>query len=404
MKVALLSDCYLPRLGGIEVQVHDLAAPADEPRSPGRGLHRDPGPARRAARRRRTGSTASPCTGWRCGCRGTCRSTRSPRLSCATAARAAFDVAHVHMGVVSPFAVDAARSRRGLGLPTAMTWHCMLGALEPALSGGSGYVRRWAERRHGHERRLRTSRRRRCSGSSATAGAGRGAAQRHRRGPLGRPGRPARPSATDDGVRLVSAMRLAGRKRPDARCCASCAACGTSSGPPYRCTLEVLGEGPRPRPARAVRRPARHGGVGQPARPGRARGAAATGTPAPTSTSPPAGSSRSASPRWRRGPPGCRSWSRAAAASGEFVQDGVNGFLAAGRRGDGARRGPAGAGRRPARPDGGAQPRAPAPAVLGADLRRRRGRVRPGAVAGAVCGDPGATSRSAHRPGGVRGR
>ena len=26
MKVALLSDCYLPRLGGIEVQVHDLAA------------------------------------------------------------------------------------------------------------------------------------------------------------------------------------------------------------------------------------------------------------------------------------------------------------------------------------------------------------------------------------------
>ena len=26
MKIALLSDCYLPRLGGIEVQVHDLAA------------------------------------------------------------------------------------------------------------------------------------------------------------------------------------------------------------------------------------------------------------------------------------------------------------------------------------------------------------------------------------------
>jgi glycogen synthase len=26
VKVALLSDCYLPRLGGIEVQVHDLAA------------------------------------------------------------------------------------------------------------------------------------------------------------------------------------------------------------------------------------------------------------------------------------------------------------------------------------------------------------------------------------------
>ncbi|MSX95581.1 MAG: glycosyltransferase, partial [Actinobacteria bacterium] len=25
MKIALISDCYVPRLGGIEMQVHDLA-------------------------------------------------------------------------------------------------------------------------------------------------------------------------------------------------------------------------------------------------------------------------------------------------------------------------------------------------------------------------------------------
>ena len=40
--------------------------------------------------------------------------------------RAPFDVAHVHLRVVSPFAVDAARVALGAGLPSALTWHCML--------------------------------------------------------------------------------------------------------------------------------------------------------------------------------------------------------------------------------------------------------------------------------------
>jgi glycosyltransferase involved in cell wall biosynthesis len=57
--------------------------------------------------------------------------------------RGGFDVAHVHMGVVSPFAVDCARVTTELGLPTAMTWHCMLGPLEP-LFRVAGYVRGWA--------------------------------------------------------------------------------------------------------------------------------------------------------------------------------------------------------------------------------------------------------------------
>ena len=52
-----------------------------------------------------------------------------------------------------------------------------------------------------------------------------------------------------------------------------------------------------------------------------------TGTPAPTSTSPPPGWSRSASPPWRPGPPGCRSSVAAGSGIGEFVQDGVNGYL-----------------------------------------------------------------------------
>jgi glycosyltransferase involved in cell wall biosynthesis len=47
------------------------------------------------------------------------------------------------MGVVSPFAVDCARVANGMGLPTAMTWHCMLGSLEPVFRAAR-YVRRWA--------------------------------------------------------------------------------------------------------------------------------------------------------------------------------------------------------------------------------------------------------------------
>src|SRR6185312_13031718 len=58
---------------------------------------------------------------------------------------AGFDVAHVHMGVVSPFAVDCARVTTGLGLPTAMTWHCMLGRLEPVFRAAR-YVRTWGSR------------------------------------------------------------------------------------------------------------------------------------------------------------------------------------------------------------------------------------------------------------------
>lgn len=56
-----------------------------------------------------------------------------------------FDVAHVHMGVVSPFAVDAARTALGLGLPTAVTWHCVIDGSAP-VHRALGYAARWAER------------------------------------------------------------------------------------------------------------------------------------------------------------------------------------------------------------------------------------------------------------------
>ncbi len=212
MKIALLSDCYLPRLGGIEVQVHDLAARLIErghevvvlTATPGTHGERggfvdevDGVAVHRLALRLPFELPVNPL---------------APRLLRQRLAEGEFDVAHIHMGVVSPFAVDCARVTTGMGLPTAMTWHCMLGALEPVFRA-TRHVRTWAS--HGVA----------MSAVSAVAAA-----------PLQRivgvdsvvnvlcngidVGRWASPAdevpARDsgDGVRVVSAMRLAARKRP----------------------------------------------------------------------------------------------------------------------------------------------------------------------------------------------
>ncbi|GGB47232.1 glycosyl transferase [Flexivirga endophytica] len=137
MKVALLSDCYPPRLGGIEVQVHGLAralvrgghAVEVFTITPGQvpddgfpvhrlGLHHElPGgllvnPRARAALRK-------------------------------TLQHSDFDVVHAHLGVVSPFAMDGVVVALGAGLPVAATWHSVTGRSEPIVRA-LGYTGRWA--------------------------------------------------------------------------------------------------------------------------------------------------------------------------------------------------------------------------------------------------------------------
>jgi glycosyltransferase involved in cell wall biosynthesis len=141
----MLSDCYLPRLGGIEVQVHDLAG-----RLRARGhevavFTATPGP------HGGTGRFADDVDGVpvhrltiRLPFELPVNPFAPPELRRRLAA-GGYDVAHVHTGVVSPFAVDSTRVALGLGLPTTMTWHCMLDRLAPAFAA-AGYVRRWAER------------------------------------------------------------------------------------------------------------------------------------------------------------------------------------------------------------------------------------------------------------------
>ncbi|AKT50133.1 glycosyltransferase family 4 protein [Arsenicicoccus sp. oral taxon 190] len=144
MKVALLSDCYLPRLGGIEVQVHDLAGWLRRAghevevftATPGRSGERhgavelvDGVPVHHLALRLPGDLPVNP---W-----------APPELRRRLLA-GGFDVAHVHMGVVSPFASDAADVALAAGIPTAITWHCVLDVMEQVLRV-SGRVGRWAE-------------------------------------------------------------------------------------------------------------------------------------------------------------------------------------------------------------------------------------------------------------------
>ena len=206
MKVALLSDCYLPRLGGIEVQVHDLAAQLTS-----RGHHVEVFTATPGTHGERHGATevVDGVTVHRMALRLPWDLPVNPLAPLTMRDRlATFDVAHVHMGVVSPFAVDAAFLTRRIGLPTAMTWHCMLDRFATVVSA-LGVVRRWA------------------AGGMAMSAVSDVAATPLRR-VLGGAGpvsvlpngidvaawRPQGPRPDDGVVRFVTAMRLANRKRP----------------------------------------------------------------------------------------------------------------------------------------------------------------------------------------------
>lgn len=210
----MLTDCYLPRLGGIEVQVHDLSArlraagheveiftatPGSQGERYGTVDLVDGVAVHRLAMRLPYDLPVNP--------------TAPPELRARLGAGGndgrPFDVAHVHLGVVSPFAVDAARVALGAGLPSALTWHCMLARTGYAVQA-LGTLRRWA--RSGAA----------LSAVSAVAAADvrRAAGGRERVAVLPngidveRWRRPPGAGPADRPVRIVTAMRLARRKRP----------------------------------------------------------------------------------------------------------------------------------------------------------------------------------------------
>lgn len=227
MKVALLSDCYPPRLGGIETQVHGLACALA-----GGGHHVEvltitPGP-----------GASGPFPVHRLGLGhelpgGMLVNPAARRGLRKVLQHNDFDVVHAHLGVVSPFAMDGVGVALRLGLPVAATWHSVTGRSEPIVRA-LGYVGRWA--RHGVAvsavSRLAAEPLQRVAGAPVSVV------------PNGidtsfwSPGE-TRPAG--DGFRVVSAMRFAARKRPQ-QLVDMVAAARDRSGRDLR--LTIAGDGP----------------------------------------------------------------------------------------------------------------------------------------------------------------
>lgn len=239
VKVALLSDCYPPRTGGIESQVSDLArqlraaghevevftaTPGPEGQRDG-AIEDDHGiPVHRMAIRLPGDLPVNPL---------------APPEVRRRLLDGGFDVAHVHMGVVSPFAWDMARVTTGIQLPTALTWHCVLDRMTVPMRA-TGAVQRWVDR-------------------GAVASAVSGFAAEGVRAVLGAEAPVAVlpngidptvwvPPAGEDApgphrpIRMISAMRFAARKRPGALVHIIERALAQLG--PGALTLEIVGDGP----------------------------------------------------------------------------------------------------------------------------------------------------------------
>ena len=146
VKVAMLTDCYPPRLGGIESQVRDLsrhlvreghevevftatAGPGGE-RGGATEVGDDGVTVHRFAIPLPGGLPVNPFAG--------------PEIRRRLDA-GSFAVAHAHLGVVSPFATELVPLALGRGLPVAATFHCVIDRSGPLLRA-LGHLARWSER------------------------------------------------------------------------------------------------------------------------------------------------------------------------------------------------------------------------------------------------------------------
>ena len=144
MRVLIVSDCYAPRLGGIETQVRDLARnlkraghePAVVTATPvgggrGRSVERADGfPVYRSTAHLPSELPVHP---------------RAGRELDDLLSRLRPDVVHAHVGIVSPFAWSGIAAARRAGLPLSVTFHCVLGpwASVAGVLGPASPVRLW---------------------------------------------------------------------------------------------------------------------------------------------------------------------------------------------------------------------------------------------------------------------
>ena len=121
MRIVHVTDCYLPRMGGIETQVADLVR---HQTAAGHDVHVVTSTTEAADQ---NGQVHRIRAGW-------IRETmlRSQR-TVQTVGRLRPDVVHCHNSVLSPLAVAVAGGASELGIPTAVTVHSLLPAVGPVL-------------------------------------------------------------------------------------------------------------------------------------------------------------------------------------------------------------------------------------------------------------------------------
>jgi glycosyltransferase involved in cell wall biosynthesis len=195
MRIAHVTDSYLPRVGGIEMHVHDLATRQRE-------LGHDAVVVTAGPDRVHDGTPVLAYGG----VFGVLAPTEYRSLQ-RTIASQAFDVLHAHVSLVSPLAWVAVRAAVSAGVPVVVTMHSMVpagGPLAPVLraldqGAGSGIV--WTAVSEAAARPLRTA----LDNRPVTVlrnGIEPGDWHAERPAPCGRP------------LTIVSVMRMSRRKRP----------------------------------------------------------------------------------------------------------------------------------------------------------------------------------------------
>jgi len=121
VRIAHVSDCFVPRLGGIEMQVNDLTRRQLQAGFEPEVITASPLP-------RRLSTMQFPVPVHRSGIPIPAEIANNPLPSRPiekVLRRGNFDVVHVHAGVGSPFAAAGVRVGLKLGLPVVVTVHCL---------------------------------------------------------------------------------------------------------------------------------------------------------------------------------------------------------------------------------------------------------------------------------------
>lgn len=126
MKIGLVTDCYLPQLGGIEMQVHDLAVHLQRQGHDVVVITPTPGSDDlEGIRVRRMDVPLLPFN--------VPFTPKTFRLVSDLLEEEEVDVAHFHAGIVSPVAMVGARDAQSRGIPTVITVHCLWSYVTPGF-------------------------------------------------------------------------------------------------------------------------------------------------------------------------------------------------------------------------------------------------------------------------------